>query len=262
MMTSQQHAAAGSQSQGTIEHQYMPAENTVQPAQMNPYGQRLSQIQNQSPTFGQRDPGEMSYPTSPGPQAFTPTSAGGPPQLPHVQVSTSIQPPLSTPISGPGSVVLNTNVPSPTPVFGVSLDDLLSRDGSAIPLVVYQCIQAVDLFGLDVEGIYRLSGSAIHISNLWEIFNNGLHGLAPQTLLMMLTIWIADPSQVDFRNPEHFFHDVNSVAGLLKQFFRELPDPLLTNEHFQEFVEAARKLILDVVSTTVFTDGFHYQAIT
>lgn len=50
-----------------------------------------------------------------------------------------------------------------------------------------------------------------------------------------------DSSQVDFRNPEHFFHDVNSVAGLLKQFFRDLPDPLLTREKYAEFIDAARK---------------------
>jgi hypothetical protein len=50
-----------------------------------------------------------------------------------------------------------------------------------------------------------------------------------------------DSSQVDFRNPESFFHDVNSVAGLLKQFFRDLPDPLLTAEHYAEFINAARK---------------------
>ena len=49
-----------------------------------------------------------------------------------------------------------------------------------------------------------------------------------------------DSSQVDFRNPESFYHDVNSVAGLLKQFFRDLPDPLLTREHYQAFIEAAR----------------------
>ena len=45
---------------------------------------------------------------------------------------------------------------------------------------------------------------------------------------------------MDFRNPEAFYHDVNSVAGLLKQFFRDLPDPLLTREHYQGFVDAAR----------------------
>merc|ERR1712000_242289 len=47
-------------------------------------------------------------------------------------------------------------------------------------------------------------------------------------------------SALDFRNPENFFHDVNSVTGLLKQFFRELPDPLLTNEHHDALVEAAK----------------------
>ena len=49
-----------------------------------------------------------------------------------------------------------------------------------------------------------------------------------------------DSSQVDFRNPENFYHDVNSVAGLLKQFFRDLPDPLLTQEHYAGFIEAGR----------------------
>lgn len=44
---------------------------------------------------------------------------------------------------------------------------------------------------------------------------------------------------LDFRNPENFFHDVNSVAGLLKLFFRDLPDPLLTKEHYSAFIEAA-----------------------
>ena len=52
-----------------------------------------------------------------------------------------------------------------------------------------------------------------------------------------------DSNQLDFRNPEAFFHDVNSVAGLLKQFFRDLPEPLLTQEHYQNFVEAARMFL-------------------
>lgn len=88
-------------------------------------------------------------------------------------------------------------------------------------MVVYQCIQAVDLFGLEVEGIYRLSGTASHITKLKAMFDN-------------------DASRLDFRNPESFFHDVNSVAGLLKQFFRELPDPLLTAEHYNDFIQAAK----------------------
>ncbi|KAL1962442.1 hypothetical protein VTN77DRAFT_9713 [Rasamsonia byssochlamydoides] len=113
------------------------------------------------------------------------------------------------------------NLPPLNPVFGVSLEDLYRRDGSAVPMIVYQCIQAVELFGLDVEGIYRLSGSANHIQHMKALFDN-------------------DSSQVDFTNPENFYHDVNSVAGLLKQFFRELPDPLFTRQHYSEFINAAR----------------------
>ncbi|KAI3397329.1 hypothetical protein diail_10987 [Diaporthe ilicicola] len=109
------------------------------------------------------------------------------------------------------------------PVFGVSLARLYERDGLAVPMVVYQCIQAVDLFGLTVEGIYRLSGSLPQVNKMKSMFDTDT----------------ASP-QLDFRNPENFFHDVNSVAGLLKQFFRDLPDPLLTKEHYNGFIEAAK----------------------
>jgi hypothetical protein len=51
---------------------------------------------------------------------------------------------------------------------------------------------------------------------------------------------MTDSSQVDFTNPESFYHDVNSVAGLLKQFFRELPDPLFTSQYYSDFINAAR----------------------
>ncbi|KIN07675.1 hypothetical protein OIDMADRAFT_186489 [Oidiodendron maius Zn] len=152
-------------------------------------------------------------------------SSSVPPQLQTLPFQTAGTPPPqqypqrvpSSPYSPSGA----GNLPPLKPVFGVSLDELFERDSSAVPMVVYQCIQAVDLFGLEVEGIYRLSGTASHITKLKAMFDN-------------------DASRLDFRNPENFFHDVNSVAGLLKQFFRELPDPLLTAEHYASFIEAAR----------------------
>ncbi|CAM1502151.1 Fc.00g041350.m01.CDS01 [Cosmosporella sp. VM-42] len=109
------------------------------------------------------------------------------------------------------------------PVFGLTLNRLYERDGLAVPMVVYQCIQAVDLFGLGVEGIYRQSGSMNHIQKLKSMFDTESSNPA-----------------LDFRNPENFYHDVNSVTGLLKQFFRDLPDPLLTLEHHDSFVAAAK----------------------
>ncbi|MGI4796887.1 MAG: RhoGAP domain-containing protein [Janthinobacterium lividum] len=66
---------------------------------------------------------------------------------------------------------------------------------------------------------------------VWDFFAYVAHSLILQT----------DVSRVDFRNPENFNHDVNSVAGLLKQFFRDLPDPLLTTEYYGDFIESARK---------------------
>lgn len=34
------------------------------------------------------------------------------------------------------------------PVFGVSLDELFHRDSTAVPMIVYQCVQAVISLGL------------------------------------------------------------------------------------------------------------------
>ncbi|CAL8576198.1 Rho GTPase-activating protein [Xanthoria parietina] len=171
--------------------------------------------------FPVQNPAGQSYEGSPHQQTFPGSGvAAAPPQLPQPQLSSPLYSQPQKPPTPVNPDHTHPDLPPLRPVFGVSLEELLHRDGSAIPLVVYQCLQAVELFGLDFEGIYRLSGSAMHISKLRAIFDH-------------------DPSQVDFRNPESFFHDVNSVAGLLKQFFRELPDPLFTHHHFQNFIEAA-----------------------
>ncbi|KAH0381031.1 RhoGAP-domain-containing protein, partial [Aureobasidium melanogenum] len=164
------------------------------------------------------------YPTSPGPPRGFSTSTQGTsapysPVTPGgmgAQQSFSSQPRSMSP--GP----VATALPPPLkPVFGVSLDELFNRDQTAVPMIVYQCMQAVDLFGLDVEGIYRLSGTASHVQQIKALFDH-------------------DSQVVDFRNPASFYHDVNSVAGLLKQFFRELPDPLLTRRSYNSFIDAAR----------------------
>ncbi|CAG8959098.1 hypothetical protein HYFRA_00012961 [Hymenoscyphus fraxineus] len=179
----------------------------------------------------------------------TPTTTGynsvpagdtGPPQLSSLPFQTSQPPPpafpvqqhlpshpnfsqkgLPGPYSQPPISTAGGALPPLRPVFGLTLEELFERDMTAVPMVVSQCIQAVDLFGLEVEGIYRVSGTASHINKIKSIFDN-------------------DASKVDFRHPENFFQDVNSVAGLLKQFFRELPDPLLTTEHYAGFIEAAK----------------------
>ncbi|KAG0154391.1 hypothetical protein PDIDSM_1771 [Penicillium digitatum] len=173
----------------------------------------------QPPQSGDRLP----QPPYPAENTFTPPPASTPLYLVSGPPAPEPAPKIPLPIAGPPPVDRNlqSNLPPLRPVFGVSLNDLYARDGTAVPFIVYQCFQAVELFGLDVEGIYRLSGSANHISHMKALFDN-------------------DSSQVDFTNPEIFYHDVNSVAGLVKQFFRDLPDPLFTTQFYQQFVDAAR----------------------
>ena len=59
---------------------------------------------------------------------------------------------------------------------------------------------------------------------------------------------------LDFRNPENFFHDVASVASLLKLFFRDLPDPLFTHAAYHAFINAARS-----ENPTERRDALHQQ---
>lgn len=90
------------------------------------------------------------------------------------QLGLPYQPPgPSAPPAYSGLPALNTSAGS-KPVFGVHLGRLYERDGLAVPMVVYQCIQAVDLFGLGVEGIYRQSGSLNHINRLKSMFDSGM----------------------------------------------------------------------------------------
>ncbi|KAH0543774.1 hypothetical protein FGG08_001956 [Glutinoglossum americanum] len=170
--------------------------------------------------------GPPGQPVSAMQRQYSPVNMPGPPQLstPTQFAPMSLEQPQTSP-SPPTHIVASSSfsadLPPLRPVFGESLQTLFERDGSAVPMIVYQCIQAVDLYGLEVEGIYRLSGTNSHVQKIRAMFDN-------------------DSSKVDFRNPEDFFHDVNSVTSVLKQFFRDLPDPLLTTAHYSEFTAAAR----------------------
>lgn len=84
-------------------------------------------------------------------------------------------PPFGVASQGPPPPGPPANAASSKPVFGLPLHRLYERDGLAVPMVVYQCIQAVDLFGLGLEGIYRQSGSMAHIHKLKNMFDTGMY---------------------------------------------------------------------------------------
>ncbi len=81
----------------------------------------------------------------------------------------------------------------------------------------------------------------------------------PSVISVCQLIICVDSSKVDFTSPENFYHDVNSVAGLVKQFFRELPEPLFTSQLYAQFIDAARTLRTMCYFLTYETDTTFYR---
>ncbi|XP_064477488.1 rho GTPase-activating protein 100F-like isoform X2 [Ornithodoros turicata] len=106
---------------------------------------------------------------------------------------------------------------NPSAVFGAPLEALVGREKGILPLVVQRCVQQVEARGLDIVGIYRLSGSAVRKRMLREaIERNGA--------------WKVDLSA------EHV-PDINVVTSLVKDYLRELPEPLFTKGLFDMLVD-------------------------
>ncbi|KAK3526969.1 hypothetical protein QTP86_005743 [Hemibagrus guttatus] len=100
-------------------------------------------------------------------------------------------------------------------VFGVKISVVTKRERSKVPYIVRQCIEEVEKRGIDEVGIYRISGVATDIQALKAAFDTNT-----KDILMMLSDM-----------------DINAIAGTLKLYFRELPEPLLTDRLYPAFME-------------------------
>jgi hypothetical protein len=108
----------------------------------------------------------------------------------------------------------------------VPLRELLENEQSknSIPKIIQLCVEHITksrtllLFStltnlvISIEGIFRISASPTQINALVETIDKG--------------------GQVDFK----LISDPHVVPGLMKKFFRDLPDPLLTNELYTCFI--------------------------
>ncbi|XP_061817971.1 active breakpoint cluster region-related protein isoform X1 [Nerophis lumbriciformis] len=100
-------------------------------------------------------------------------------------------------------------------VFGVKINVVTKRERSKVPYIVRQCIEEVEKRGIDEVGIYRISGVATDIQALKMAFDTNT-----KDILVMLSDM-----------------DINAIAGTLKLYFRELPEPLLTDRLYPAFME-------------------------
>ncbi|KAI8897122.1 Rho GTPase activation protein [Globomyces pollinis-pini] len=105
-------------------------------------------------------------------------------------------------------------------IFGVEFELLAKGQPNMIPNIIVKCVEAVELRGLEVEGIYRKSGPASQISQLIASFNAG-----------------EDRSLNDSDN--HI--EISAITSVLKQFLRELPDSLICSKIYKDITAAMRK---------------------
>ena len=131
----------------------------------------------------------------------------------------------ASPLAPAGTGAAGTGAPGAesagaTQTFGVDLATQLARDGVEVPPILQICTDAIERLGMQSMGIYRLSGTKSRVAKLKEKFD---------------TDW----TTVDLLN-EEAASDINIVAGCLKTWFRELPEPLLTYTLYPAFIEAAK----------------------
>ncbi|XP_072603076.1 rho GTPase-activating protein 27 isoform X4 [Vulpes vulpes] len=103
-------------------------------------------------------------------------------------------------------------------VFGCPLAALCERERSAVPRFVQQCIRTVEARGLDIDGLYRISGNLATIQKL--------------------RYKVDHDERLDLDDGR--WEDVHVITGALKLFFRELPEPLFPFSHFRQFIAAIK----------------------
>uniref|UniRef100_A0A8C2N1G6 Rho GTPase activating protein 4 n=1 Tax=Cricetulus griseus TaxID=10029 RepID=A0A8C2N1G6_CRIGR len=102
-------------------------------------------------------------------------------------------------------------------LFGGDLEKFIQSSGQPVPLVVESCIRFINLNGLQHEGIFRISGAQARISEIRDAFERGEDPLVEGCTA----------------------HDLDSVAGVLKLYFRSLEPPLFPLGMFNELLTSA-----------------------
>ncbi|XP_010873983.2 unconventional myosin-IXAa isoform X3 [Esox lucius] len=97
--------------------------------------------------------------------------------------------------------------------FGVEVSRLTNEERT-VPLVVEKLINYIEMHGLYTEGIYRKSGSTNKIKELKQ----GLD------------------TDVNSMNLDDY--NIHVIASVFKQWLRDLPNPLMTFELYEEFLRA------------------------
>ncbi|KAH9931810.1 GTPase activating protein [Fomitopsis serialis] len=128
---------------------------------------------------------------------------------------------LAPPHAASSPSASNTQIPDRgRPTFGVDLAEQMARDDVDVPAIMARCCEAIEKYGLQSQGIYRIGGTMTKVAKLKERLDRDL-----------------DSVNLD---AEEWSSDISNVTSVLKMWLRELPDPLLTTQLHSAFLEAAR----------------------
>ncbi|XP_062871307.1 rho GTPase-activating protein SYDE2 [Trichomycterus rosablanca] len=107
-------------------------------------------------------------------------------------------------------------------VFGVDAARVVEREaaGLLVPLIIEMCVAEIERRGCHVVGLYRLCGSAAVKKELREAFER-------------------DSLNVELS--ETNYPDVNVITGVLKDYLRELPQPLISKPLYEAVLDAMAK---------------------
>ncbi|KAK7882599.1 hypothetical protein WMY93_028773 [Mugilogobius chulae] len=97
--------------------------------------------------------------------------------------------------------------------FGMPLSSVVTPE-RPIPVFIEKCIRFIETTGLSTEGIYRVSGNKAEMESMQRQFDQDYN---------------LDLVEKDF--------SINTVAGAMKAFFSELPDPLVPYSMQADLVE-------------------------
>ncbi|XP_051928021.1 rho GTPase-activating protein 17a isoform X5 [Hippocampus zosterae] len=100
------------------------------------------------------------------------------------------------------------------PAFGTALDEHLKRSGREIALPIEACVMMLLETGMKEEGLFRIAAGASKLKKLKAALD-------------------CSTSQL-----EEFYSDPHAVAGALKSYLRELPEPLMTHQLYDEWTQA------------------------
>ncbi|KAM9305458.1 rho GTPase-activating protein 17 [Gastrophryne carolinensis] len=100
------------------------------------------------------------------------------------------------------------------PAFGTALEEHLKRSGREIALPIEACVMMLLETGMREEGLFRIAAGASKLKKLKAALD-------------------CSTSQL-----EEFYSDPHAVAGALKSYLRELPEPLMTFGLYEEWITA------------------------